>query len=224
MNDTTDKGMEWATRLCENPGLAAECDWTAFDGNAWHCLLCKQPQFSSMCDWSFAREWRDEIGRWYWVTLLGEQPQFADRCDCWADFDETDLVYLLRKQPSLASRLTMEKQSGEVQGMILNADPEALSRCRVDNFSSKDWRRFLLELDAVPGELLDKCPWEKFTGNDWVGLLCSKADFAKYCHWDTFETDNWRELLHSRPEYRSEFNAHSGLKYEDLDVENWEPF
>lgn len=223
MSDAMNRGLEWAKRLCEKPELAAECDWTAFDGNAWHCLLCKQPQFAERCNWSFSRDWSDEKGRWYWVTLLGEQPQFAERCDCRGDFDETDWVYLLKKQPSLGRLVKMEEQGGRVQGMVLNIDPEAVSRCCVDRFSTSDWREFLLSANAVPAELLEKCPWDKFRGFDWVELL-AKKEWRKYCHWETFDEGNWRMLLYFHPEYRSDFDVHSGMKYEELHLEDWNPF
>ena len=92
--------------------------------------------------------------------------------------------------------------------------------CRVDAFSVVDWREFLRTANVVPAELLAKCPWEKFTGFDWAELLFGKKELGKYCPWKTFDKDDWGILLFFHPEYRNEFEAHSGLKYEDLHVED----
>lgn len=91
---------------------------------------------------------------------------------------------------------------------------------RVDGFSVLDWREFLRAANAVPAELLEKCPWEKFTGFDWAGLLFGKKELGRYCPWETFDKADWGILLFFHPEYRNEFEVHSGLKYEDLHVED----
>ena len=43
---------------------------------------------------------------------------------------------------------------------------------------------------------------------------------GRYCPWETFDKDDWRILLFFHPEYRKEFEVHSGLKDEDLHVED----
>lgn len=90
----------------------------------------------------------------------------------------------------------------------------------VDGFTVVDWREFLLRTNDVPAELLEKCPWDKFTGFDWAGLLFGKKKLGRYCPWETFDKDDWRILLFFHPEYRKEFEVHSGLKDEDLHVED----
>lgn len=90
----------------------------------------------------------------------------------------------------------------------------------VDGFTVVDWREFLLRANDVPAELLEKCPWDKFTGFDWAGLLFGKKKLGRHCPWETFDKDDWRILLFFHPEYRKEFEVHSGLKDEDLHVED----
>lgn len=224
MNAATNKGLAWAYLLRDHPEREPDCEWNTLDGVAWHCLLCGQPQFAKYCNWSFAHEWCGRSGRWYWATLLGEQPQFANKCDCWLEFDEYDLAYMLQKQPSLAAHVDVGKQCGEVQALILTANPQAASRCNVRHFSSSDWLHFLKKLDTVPQGILDKCPWGDFNGNIWSELLFTRPGYAKYCRWENLDEEDWRRILYFHPEYKTEFNAHAKMKYEDLHLENWEPF
>ncbi len=224
MKVAENKGLEWAYLLCEHPDREVDCEWNTLDGPAWHCLLCKQPQFARYCDWSFAHEWCGRDGRWYWATLLGEQPQFADKCDCWPEFDEYDLAYMLRKQPSLAAHIEMGTQCGKVQALILNANPEAASMCRVEGFSKWDWCNFLKGCDAVPQDILDKCPWADFNGSVWSELLFTRPDYAKHCRWEKFNEDDWKQILYFHSEYKDKFDACATIKFEDLHLEDFDPF
>lgn len=216
-------GLEWAYILREHPERASECDWTALDGPAWHCLLCRQPQFSVHCDWHFASEWDGRSGTWYWATLLGEQPQFADKC-AWSKFDETDLVWMLRHQPNLVDYMDVGRQSGKVQALIIEECPSAAARCCFDMFTGKDWSDFLRGLKTVSDEILAKCKWDVLQGRDWADLLSVKKNYAQYCDWSKLDKSDWQELLARAPEFRDELYRHSNISYDDLHVEEWEPF
>ena len=126
----------------------------------------------------------------------------------------------MKKHPS-SGRLTKMKAHGERgRGPRLHNEPEAVSCCCVDGFSASDWRKFLLKAHAVPKELLEKCPWGQFNSFDWAELLFEKKELEPYCRWETFDEDDWRIIMFFHPEYRNEFDLHSGLKYEDLHVED----
>jgi len=113
-----------------------------------------------------------------------------------------------------------QNSTHHVQELRFNSNPKSVPRYRVDGFTVVDWREFLLRTNDVPAELLEKCPWDKFTGFDWAGLLFGKKKLGRYCPWKTFDKDDWRILLFFHPEYRKEFEVHSGLKDEDLHVED----
>lgn len=226
--NTTDgknqKGLVLAYALCDHPELASECDWTELDGIAWHCLLRKQPQFAVHCDWSFVDDWTGAFGRWYWATLLGEQPQFADKCD-WTMLDETDLKWIVEHPPSLANKIPREKRRGRVLGLICKTGAELLADYDWSLLTGRDWCDALLEVgDAMPSAILAKCDWHLFTVRDWVKLLLSRKQYADKCDWMKLGKDEWQELLCVCPEFRPQFDKHSGLKYEDLQVDEWEPF
>lgn len=114
----------------------------------------------------------------------------------------------------------MGTHGGRGLGPRPDIEPEAVPCRCVDGFSVSDWRQFLLKADDVPAELLEKSPWGKFNGFDWSELLFEKKELEQYCRWETFDEDDWRIILFFHPEYRNEFDIHSGLKYEDLHVEN----
>lgn len=126
----------------------------------------------------------------------------------------------MKKQPFSDRFTKMEPQGGRGRGPRPGIGPETVTRCRVDGFSASDWRKFLLKADAVPSELLEKCPWGQFNGFDWSELLFEKKELEKHCRWETFDEDDWRIIMFFHPEYRNEFDIHSGLKYEDLNVED----
>lgn len=98
-----------------------------------------------------------------------------------------------------------------------------LPRRRVDGFPVVDRRESLRAANGVPAELPEKCPWDKFTGFDWAWLLFEKKELGKCCPWETFDKDDWRIILFFHPEHRKKFDIHSGLKYEDLSVEDAGP-
>ena len=216
-------GLEWAYLLRDHPDEASGCVWSSLDGPAWHCLLCRQPQFAVHCDWSFAKEWTDNLGRWYWATLLGEQPRFADKCD-WTIFDETDLKWIVGHQPCLANNIPIEKCRGRVLGIICKTRADLLADYKWDMLTGWDWCQVLLEAgDTMPPGILAKCDWGLFSGRDWTELLESKSQYAGKCDWTKLGKDEWQELLFTRPEYRQQFDKYSTLKYEDLRVDEWEP-
>lgn len=218
-------GIEWAQLLCEHPKLAGVCDWEAFDGNAWHCLLCRRPEFAERCDWTFAKEWN----RWYWATLLAMQPQFADKCPVRDEFDgiERHWVGKLKGEhrKMFADWRCMDGRRGKILALLLKAKPEAASGSCTKGFVKQDWIVLLQTLDNVPQNILGRCPWGRFRATDWMSLLSSEmaGKYADRCPWGTFDIDDWREILYGHKEFRKEFDAHSQLKYEDLDLDNWEP-
>lgn len=131
-------------------------------------------------------------------------------------------MQLVKKQPSSNRFTKMETHGGCGRGTRSDVEPEAVSRWCVDGFSASDWQ-FLLKTNAVTAELLEKCPWNKFNGFDWSELLFEKKELEQYCRWETFDEDDWRIIMFFHPEYRNEFDIHSGLKYEDLHVEDQGP-
>lgn len=129
-------------------------------------------------------------------------------------------MQLVKKQPFSDRFTKMEPQGGRGRGLRSDNELEAVSRCCINGFSASDWRKFLLKTHDVPAELLEKCPWDKFNGFDWSELLFEKKELGSYCRWETFDEDDWRIIMFFHPEYRNEFDIHSGLKYEDLNVED----
>ena len=216
------EGLRLAYLLCERPELASACDWSKLDGVAWHCLLYSQPQFAVYCGWSFVSEWEGKLGRWYWATLLGKQPQFADKCD-WSKFDETDLEWILRHQPTLVDHIDVRQQGGKVLALIIDKCPSAATQCCFGHFTGKDWCDLLKGLESVPETILSQCKWELLQGKDWVELLTIKMNYAQYCDWSKLDKHDWQELIYCVPEFKKQLDQFAPYNYDELDVENWEP-
>lgn len=116
-------------------------------------------------------------------------------------------------------------RKGKSVGLILKARPAYASPGLVKDFEEEDWGVLLRTLDDVPQPMLDQCPWDKLRVGFWTGVMSSDKTrkYLEYCPWESFGMEAWREILYYHPEYRDKFDVHSGLRYEDLDLENWEP-
>lgn len=228
-------GNAWHCLLCKRPEFADRCDWSF--AKSWN-----KPQGPGSCS----------PGRWYWVTLLFQQPQFADKCEIMGEFGGIERHWI-ETDSSFANKWKHDSgYLGKVQALFLKAKPEAASRMNAENLSAKDWIAFFETADAVPNEILNqcraekftlrewvqllrtdnvppqilaKCPWNKFDGNLWSDILFAKDKdkYAEFCPWQTFDTDEWREILYFHKDCREQFDAHAGMKFEELHMEDWEP-
>lgn len=216
-------GMEWAKHLLKCPQDADACPWDVFDDVAWHFLLMARPEFADRCRWEFISLWEDdELKRWYLATLIARHPQFADKCN-WAKFDGRDIEWILQNQPNLAPRADLHKLNGGALAELIKSNPELVERVSWDEFH--DWPGIIGELDGEIATLvIGKCDFSKFTAMDWVALIEKSSVYASKCDWRKLDASAWQELLYLHPEYRAEFDKYSELRYDDLHVDQWEPF
>lgn len=231
-------GDAWHCLLCKRPEFAGRCDWSftkewdAKQGPGscgpgqwyWVTLLSKQPQFADKCK---VMDEFDAIDR-HWTK--------TDESD-FGDFDEDDedgrrgkvQALFLKVKPESSSSIGVEDFTAEDWIAFLqtaDAVPQTiLDKCPVESFEHRDWASLLKALDSVPTALLDKSPWEEFNGEIWSGILSSKNKerFLEHCPWKRFGEEDWRYVLYFHPECRVEFDAHAGLTFEDLHMEDWEP-
>ena len=222
-------GGEWVTRIQENPSLAAQCDWTALNGDDWRRLLKKCPQFADKCDWSL-------LDGSNWHRLLATQPQFAAFCD-WSKLNGEDWKGLLISQPQLAGKCDWDKIDEDLWGRLLEkrpwframwlavtkqwdqlddclavlnlfrffpeSFPEFLRRYDLSRWSSRTWCFFLTNGGPDVFPLADKCDWSKFDVGTWVWLLAKCPQFADKCDWDLMNAQctDWTYLLNEQPQF-----------------------
>ncbi|MBP5542758.1 MAG: AAA family ATPase [Kiritimatiellae bacterium] len=145
------EGYCWAMRLTIKPQLADDCPWDLMDGDSWASLLAEQPQFSEHCPWN-------KLDGEDWVKLLAVQPQFSDRCD-WDKLDGTNWRNLLNSQPQFADRCPWDKLDGNAWEFLLS-----------DNYGT-----------SVPRpEFCRHCDWGKLNPLNWLEVLQSQPQLAKY--------------------------------------------
>lgn len=142
---------------------------------------------------------------------------------------------------------------GKIQALAVKLTSNWASFCRPEDFTCEDWLTFFGNVESVPPPILDQCPWDKFDGYIWGKFLESEktkkyanrcpwekfdvkgwleilllspetiGEHTAHCPWKEFKEDDWRQLLYFSKDYRNEFEAYSGLRYEDLHLDQWEP-
>lgn len=228
-------GDAWHCLLCEQPQFAKRYDWSFVA--EW-----RRPGMPGMCAPS----------TWYWETLLAKQPQFADKCDDKSNLAAHERRWLREHCRNGREKYRFGRR-GKMRALYVKAAPESAAQCRVNDFTAEDWIAFLETVDAVPEAILEKCPVEKFKHHEWCSLLRSlptvpeiwlrkcpwdsfggdiwadilsamdRERYLEHCPWEKFGEEDWRYILYFHPECRKEFDAHTGMKFEDLHMEDWEP-
>lgn len=96
--DESSATRDLAESIVEDPGAAANCDWSKFDGWNWARILSARPEFADRCDWA-------KLHGGDWSYLLRAQPQFAGKCD-WTKLGRRTALwrFLLRAQPKFAAK------------------------------------------------------------------------------------------------------------------------
>ena len=213
------RGLRWAAILEFRPDLADKCDWSKFDGTAWRSLLIWQPGFADRCDKWNAMDGCD------WANLLARHPEFADKCD-WTKLNGRYWSYLLAIQPQFADKCDETKLRGRLEwAYILAKQPQLADKCDWTKLGRDDWLLLLFGVDKFgfdnyfsardaeddfdakskiqPGrpEFADRCPWSKFSPEDWVSILANFPQFADWCDWAAMDDAFWVNLLRRRPEF-----------------------
>lgn len=226
----------WHYLLCRRPGFGARFDWSLaseWSKEDWASLLGRQPQFAEKCDrWEeFDADDLDTMG---FDRMDVRDPVRTGRTLPRLEeaSEKTRRKWMQPRRPLLKRLEFVDagKQGGAVQAMILNWNHD-LSRCQFHHFTGKDWREFLLYfwMRDVPGFVLNSvfmpCKWSLLDGKDWSELLSKKPriEFQHFCDWKKLDIDDWRTLLRSQPEFKDRFEPCTGMKYEDLDMEDSVP-
>ena len=123
------------------------------------------------------------------------------------------MVCLSRKHPDLFSFLLSPGQWAK----LLVADPSnsmLIELCPWNALSGNDWEKLL----KIRPQFADRCDWDKLDGMNWAGLLGKRPQFADRCDWDKLDGMNWAGLLGKRPQFadRCDWDKLNGMNWADL--------
>ena len=161
--------------------------WGDLDGDAWGRLLKKNHRiFKDKCE-----QFCHNLRKADWKSLLYAYPEFADKCHCWGEFDNLELMYLLRRDSTFADKCDLTKLDGSDWVNLLHWKPEFFkNKCVWGKLEGYDWVHLLRDDPTFE----NKCKWEKLTCHDWVDLLLARPAFAENdVPWKKFTGDNANE-------------------------------
>ncbi len=176
--------------------------WGNLDGDAWGKLLNKNRIFKDKCE-----QFCDKLRKADWKSLLYAYPEFADKCHCWEEFDNRELMYLLRRDSTFADKCDLTKLDGSDWVILLHEDSKSFAdKCYWTQLKDYDWMNLL----SVHPQYADKCDLAKLNGDVWVNLLLAQPQFAENdIPWQILTGDNTSEKylqeLEQKGFWRNEF-------------------
>ena len=219
------KSQHWPLLLLQHPEFADKCPWPERIPLDRSFLMSDHPQFADKCDWSKMRATPEWSLCDFWTHLFKTQPQFLERLDM-DSLDIASCVALLLRHPDVAARFKRwdeigtniwareilpyhpqfadkchcwDRFDGEAWSMILQWQPQFLSKCNLAEIGPDKWCQIL---GAMP-QLADECKcWEDFAGCHWAALLGRRPEFAERCHhWERLGAKDWVDLLLRQPQF-----------------------
>ena len=108
-----------------------------------------------------------------------------------------DSVDILAFIPSDTLFSSTQFHSFSLQTHLAIRNPSFLPFCQSEKFTGDDWVGLL---NGNP-KFSDHCPWDKLDGRNWADLLGEKPQFSDRCPWEMLTGEAWAELLGKQPQF-----------------------
>ena len=152
----------------------------------------------------------DSLSSENWVDLLSTNPEYAEHCGltadsaktCWEKFSLPQWKKLTDRQQSFQPFLDLRKGINVVS--YLRKEQRWEKFCNWSEASKLEWlnllkdRELLQRLVVLKPELLNLCPWDDFTGDEWGDLFNVEPDYIRFCEEDVLRRlskSAWFDML-----------------------------
>lgn len=177
---------DWCELLLKYPKYEKQCDkWHKFTPMQWLHLLSRRKQFilKAKCHINgviglicLNSKFAKGFYRWsnlkpkQWGDLLRIRPEFYEKCKSVEVIPKSDWAGIIMKRPELVSEFEKLHKWNDIKrffGLIIDRQPQFISKLQEIDFNKDDWRRILF----FRPHLLKYCDkFQEFKIVDWLCL------------------------------------------------------